>query len=821
MNLRIAKWLLLTALLLPLAAKAQISGVGNIGCPGQTVTGTVANSGTLNNTVLLTVSGTPCPAVLVQLDQTSTLTAGAITFNLSNDSGANYVAVPVAQVINQSTFAQLTNPYTLVPSTNQAFLILLDGATYFQVKLTTVISGSGSVTPYVTPVGLPPALSLNSSGLGKIDASGATVPVSGTFWQSTQPVSLASLPSLVAGSANIGGVEVIDSGGTNKLGVNASGQIAISNFPATQTVSGTVTANAGTGTFNIQSNASVNVNQVAGTALGATAVVNYGSTPAAAAVPGVNAFVTNTPTVEPGNTANTTPWLVNLNDGTHSLAAAISAYGTAPTGTEVLGVNAYVTNSPTVTANAGTGTFTVGQATGTNLHVVCDSGCGGASSFDDNAAFTAGTTPVNITAGWYSTSITNCTSGSACAPQLTVDRTLMVTARMQAYNGSSWVNATSWAADNSAFTAGTTPGATIAGWYASSPTACTSGNLCVPSLTSDRKLFVQDFQGTSPWVVSASGNFGVTQQTSPWVDNLSQIAGTALGATAIVNYGSTPAAVAVPAVNAFVTNTPTVEPGNTANTTPWLVNLNDGTHSLTAAISAWGSAPTGTEVLGVNANVLALPANASVNLNQEAGTAITNTPTAIGTKGSGNVMSVNADLTSIAGTATATGDGTSGAGDLRVNIASDNSVLPAVGAGATGSAVPANAVAIAGNGNGNLTGYVNCDKSAVYDNTTNGATQLVALSSGHAIYVCGFQFSTSQSTAVHVALEQATAASCGGTTTKITPNYPLQAAASTGPIGLVMMTPGYTGLAAASGDALCILTDAAVSVQALVFYSQF
>ena len=38
------------------------------------------------------------------------------------------------------------------------------------------------------------------------------------------------------------------------------------------------------------------------------------------------------------------------------------------------------------------------------------------------------------------------------------------------------------------------------------------------------------------------------------------------------NYGTAPGAIPVPAHNSFITNTPTVEPGNTQNTTPWLAN---------------------------------------------------------------------------------------------------------------------------------------------------------------------------------------------------------------------------------------------------------
>ena len=56
----------------------------------------------------------------------------------------------------------------------------------------------------------------------KVDGSAVTQPVSGTFWQATQPVSLATVPALVAGTANIGDVDVLTlpalSTGTNSIG---------------------------------------------------------------------------------------------------------------------------------------------------------------------------------------------------------------------------------------------------------------------------------------------------------------------------------------------------------------------------------------------------------------------------------------------------------------------------------------------------------------------------------------------------------------------------------------------------------------------------
>jgi hypothetical protein len=61
--------------------------------------------------------------------------------------------------------------------------------------------------------------SLDTSGNLRVNIGSPTVSVSGsvavtgTFWQATQPVSLASLPALAAGSANIGSVDVLGSAG--------------------------------------------------------------------------------------------------------------------------------------------------------------------------------------------------------------------------------------------------------------------------------------------------------------------------------------------------------------------------------------------------------------------------------------------------------------------------------------------------------------------------------------------------------------------------------------------------------------------------------
>lgn len=164
---------LLTALLTPLSIRAQVSGVGQLGCSGTPVTGTGWTSATANNSTQALVVNSSVTAILVQLNQTTTITGGVVTFQYNGD-GASFITIPVAQVLNPDTGAQLTNPYTLVASTNQQFLILLNGKTNAQIKLTSVITGTATITPFTTALCVLPTW---PTGIGL-----------------TQPVSLASVP---------------------------------------------------------------------------------------------------------------------------------------------------------------------------------------------------------------------------------------------------------------------------------------------------------------------------------------------------------------------------------------------------------------------------------------------------------------------------------------------------------------------------------------------------------------------------------------------------------------------------------------------------
>jgi hypothetical protein len=178
--------------------------------------------------------------------------------------------------------------------------------------------------------------------------------------------------------------------------------------PVTTTlpVSGTVTANAGSGTFNI-----------AGTVTATLDAVFTGRFPSGAS-PANGESNTNT------NLSRIGVYQFIFNGATWDRwTGAVTNAGTFA-----------VQASQTGTWNIGTvTTATVTQATGTNLHMVCDSGCSSSAGFADNSAFTYGTTAVNPIAGVLDDVSTNsATENSAAVVRITALKGLHVNLRNNA-----------------------------------------------------------------------------------------------------------------------------------------------------------------------------------------------------------------------------------------------------------------------------------------------------------------------------------------------------------------------------------------------------
>jgi len=184
------------------------------------ISGAVWNSGTAGNTVqyvngtttLPTLTGTA--AVLVQLNQTTTITGGAVTFEGTYD-GLNWVIVPTDQIVSPTSFQPLTNPYTLVASTQQPFLIILQGYVAVRARLSTTISGSGTVTPFWSTLSaMPnPFITLASGtnvATGSIGATKTAIKASGGivygwyFYNSNSTVAYVQFFNLASGSVTLG-----------------------------------------------------------------------------------------------------------------------------------------------------------------------------------------------------------------------------------------------------------------------------------------------------------------------------------------------------------------------------------------------------------------------------------------------------------------------------------------------------------------------------------------------------------------------------------------------------------------------------------------
>lgn len=127
------------------------AGGGIVGFPTPvlgSLTAITSVNGTVNATFAIPI-GNGAPAVLVQLDQNSGTTGGAVRFQVSYD-GTNFVNISTDAVIDptSATLATITLPYTLAASTNKAFLLLMKGAQALQILVSTAVTGTISTTPY-------------------------------------------------------------------------------------------------------------------------------------------------------------------------------------------------------------------------------------------------------------------------------------------------------------------------------------------------------------------------------------------------------------------------------------------------------------------------------------------------------------------------------------------------------------------------------------------------------------------------------------------------------------------------------------------------
>jgi hypothetical protein len=378
-----------------------VAGGGTAGAPGTAVLTVQGVAGGTAIPISGTVTITPSGLQNVNLTQLNSVALGSPS-NYGTSPGAvevqgvnafvtNTVATTLASTTITGTVAvtQSTSPWVVAgggtagaPGTSVLTVQGIAGGTALPISgtVTTTPSGLqnvnltelnsvalGSPSNYGTSPGAiavqgvnafitnTPAVTLASTTIT------GTVAVTGTFFQTTQPVSIA-------------------------------GTVAVTQSTSPWVISGTVTTTP-------PANASTNITEWDSTALGVPTA--YGTAPTTGNYIGVNAFITNTPAVTLASTTitgtvavtqSTSPWAIsgtvttappanastNITEWDSVALGSPSAYGTSPGAVEVIGVNAFITNTPAVTLASTTITGTVAVTQSTSPWIVAGGGTAGA-----------------------------------------------------------------------------------------------------------------------------------------------------------------------------------------------------------------------------------------------------------------------------------------------------------------------------------------------------------------------------------------------------------------------------------------------------------
>jgi len=154
----------------------------------------------------------------------SAFTSGANTALtlVATTAGLTTTAALVIYFDDQATSSTVTGTVELGPTSLNALesitvtmgqVTVTGGLTDVQLRASAVTVGGTVTVGNSLAISSLPALAAGTAQIGSVTASiSGTVPVSGTFFQGTQPVSLATLPALVAGTAQIGSVTASISG---------------------------------------------------------------------------------------------------------------------------------------------------------------------------------------------------------------------------------------------------------------------------------------------------------------------------------------------------------------------------------------------------------------------------------------------------------------------------------------------------------------------------------------------------------------------------------------------------------------------------------
>lgn len=286
------------------------------------VSGTVAatQSGTWNIGAITTLPTLPAGTNVigkVAIDQT---TPG--TTNKVDIGNTGTVAATQSGTWNIGTITTLGTITNVVHIDDNAGSITVDDGG----SSVSIDDNGGSVTvdaPVTTPVFV--RLSDGTSAI-------ATLPVSGTFWQATQPVSIASLPALAAGSAVIGKVSIDQTtpGTTNLVALAANQSVNVAQMNGVATTMGAGVNGTGVQRVTIATDDAMSAVMVAGTV---TSKASY-TRPADTAVYAINDVLSNSTSAP---TAGGLTFAMARASGKGGVITDVMVTSSAPTATTLQG----------------------------------------------------------------------------------------------------------------------------------------------------------------------------------------------------------------------------------------------------------------------------------------------------------------------------------------------------------------------------------------------------------------------------------------------------------------------------------------------------
>lgn len=472
---------------------------------------------------------------------------------------------------------------------------------------------------------------------------------------------------------------------------------------------------------------------------------------------------------------------VNLTQLNSVALGSPSNYGTSPGAVAVQGVNAFVTNTVPVTltsttitgtvaaTQSGTWTNTVTQATGTNLHMVCDSGCSGSggTSSTFGSAFPSTGTAIGLTNG------TNMIAWSATSNYGTAPSAIAVPAVNAFITGAVGLaqGATTSGVTGSLVLCSTTTSATGGSTATVNPLNCGTGGLLRVD-ASGANITI----GTNAALVAGSaiiGKVGIDQTTVGITNGIS-----------IADIGS----------NAALSGTGAVGAG--------ALRIAVGQDTATIAGSAPGTAGT------PSANVITIQGTTggtTVPVVLTAGSALAGKvgidQTTVGTTN-------GVSLAQIGATTISTGAGVTGTGTQRVGVAQDTTTIAGSAPGTAG-APSSNVVTIQGSSGGtsvpaNLAAAASggCSQTTIFTAASNNAT-VVGTAAAHTLCFIRWENTTTSVFSIRT-YDTATSPSAGAPCNSATGLQSADVAQSnaTSPGGVA--NEGPFGAAFASGIVVCV-----------------